>query len=274
MAALEGRSQILIDNVTRLVEGDLLNQMAEQPMVLLRPLGTSVGRVVQNTFVIFLTGNNAQVAADLTRRTLRAGLDANMEASELRTHSDPQLFEHVRDRRGECVAAVLTAVLYYVNAGRPNCLPQIASYGRWSDTVRSLLVHLGLADPCDSMTELRNTDPRRVEMAGVFEAWLDAIEQDLVTRQRDKRGLLTSELISFAENYPDLKAELLEVAADRKGTDKIDPKGLGAKFRKWEGQVALDHKLLVTRDSHTQKPRWRLVPLAEIEQAEIAEKSL
>jgi hypothetical protein len=73
MAALEGRSYIFIDNVTRLIEGDLLCQLAEQPMVQLRPLGTSEGRVVQNAYNIFLTGNNAQVAADLTRRTLRAG---------------------------------------------------------------------------------------------------------------------------------------------------------------------------------------------------------
>jgi hypothetical protein len=263
MSALEGRQIILIDNISRVLQSDTLCQLVEQQQCDLRALGTSKSYIVTNIFSPFVTGINAQIANDLTRRGLRAGLDANMERPEEKQYRDPLLLEHVLQRRGEYIAAALTLVRYYVLAGRPNALPPLASYRDWSDNVRSALVHIGgLADPCETMAEVRQTDPHRVKRAQVFEAWLAAMDNDLMMRA-DSRGLLTPELVRFAEAHPDLKEALLLLGGKRK-PGEIDSNEVGRWLGKNEGTIALGHKLVCDR-SNMQKPRWRLAPLSEVD---------
>jgi putative DNA primase/helicase len=265
MAGLEGRLIILIDNVRRVVQSDLLCQLTEQRLCNLRALGTSVAHEIVNNFCISITGNNAQIAADLTRRGLRSLLDANMENPEQKQHKDPQLLEHVLQRRPELIAACLTVPLYYHAADKPNALPRLASYGEWSDNVRSALVHLGHADSVETMSELRRTDPVRVRRAQVFEAWLRAMKSDLAIQAGKQGGLTTGELVSLAETDPDLREALLEVA-DPKGTGRIDNRELGKWLSREEGTIVLDHKLCCDRETNTQKPRWRLVAITEVEE--------
>jgi putative DNA primase/helicase len=220
---------------------------------------------VVNNFNVFITGNNAQIAADLTRRGLRCLLDANMENPEQKHHKDPQLLEHVLQRRPELIAACLIVPLYYRAAGMPNALPRLASYGDWSDNVRSALVYLGLADPVETMSELRRTDPVRVRRAQVFASWLGVVKSDLAI-QADKHGdLTTGELVTLAETHLDLREALLEVA-DPKGTGKIDNRELGKWLSREEGTIVLGHKLCCDRETNTQKPRWRLIAIAEGEE--------
>jgi len=247
------------------VQSDLLCQLTEQRLCNLRALGTSVGHEIVNNFCISITGNNAQIAADLTRRGLRSLLDANMENPEQKQHKDPQLLEHVLQRRPELIAACLTVPLYYHAARRPNALPRLASYGDWSDNVRSPLVHLGLADPVETMSESRRTDPVRVRRSQVFAALLGAMKSDLAI-QADKHGdLTTGELATLAETHPDLREALLEVA-DPKGTGRIDNRELGKWLSREEGTIVLGHKLCCDRDTNTQKPRWRLIAITEVEE--------
>ena len=61
--------------------------------------------------------------------------------------------------RGSYVAACLTIVRTYLLAGCPGRLPPVASFGAWSDLVRSALVWLGCADPAQSIQEARRNDP-------------------------------------------------------------------------------------------------------------------
>ena len=144
-------------------------------------------------------------------------------------------------------------------------LPRLASYGDWSDNVRSPLVHLGLADPVETMSELRRTDPVRVRRAQVFAAWLSAMESDLVIQADKQSDLTTGELVTLAETDPGLREALLEVA-DPKGTGKIDNRELGKWLSREEGTIVLDHKLCCDRETNTQKPRWRLVAITEVEE--------
>jgi putative DNA primase/helicase len=262
MVALEGRQIILIDNISRVLQSDTLCQLVEQQQCNLRALGTSVPHIVTNIFSPFVTGINAQLANDLTRRSLRAGLDANMEKPEEKQYRDPLLLEHVLQRRGEVIAAALTVARYYVGAGRPNLLPPLASYGDWSDNVRSALVHLGLPDPCETMKELRRTDPYRMKRGQVFEAWLAAMHSDLaMAGLHSDQGLHARDLVQSAQAHAELRDALLEVAKDK--TKEVGVTELGRWLGHNEGSIALDHKLLCNREN-TQKPRWRLVPLSEI----------
>ena len=67
-------------------------------MLQLRPLGTSRMVRVANTFVVLANGNNAEVAADMVRRTIECRLDANMESPEAREFKTNPLATITRNR--------------------------------------------------------------------------------------------------------------------------------------------------------------------------------
>ena len=62
--------------------------------------------------------------------------------------------------RGKYIAACLTICRAYIAAGRPGKLNRLASFGGWSDTVRSALVWLGEADPVKSMDTVEGRGSR------------------------------------------------------------------------------------------------------------------
>jgi hypothetical protein len=258
MAALNGHPIIVIDNVRRLLEGDLLCQLVEQRSLGLRPLGTSDKIDVLNCFTVYATGNNAQVTADLGRRVIRPALDANMANPEKKEHARKRLREEVLARRGEYVAAALTVVLYYRQAGRPNALPWLASYGLWSDNVRSALVHLGLADPVETMGGVQLSDPARMHRTAVFETWAEAATRDLdAVEKMHGRGFLTKELIALASQDGEFRDALFEVAEGRgKKAGELDGGRLGNWLLETEGTIASNYKLLCDRTARN--ARWRL----------------
>ena len=93
----------------------------------------------------YANGNNIIVVGDLCRRVIRSRLDTETERpGDRKFKNNPR--EMVLADRGKYIAACLTICRAYIVAGRPNKLPQLHSYGEWSDTVRSALVWLGEAD--------------------------------------------------------------------------------------------------------------------------------
>jgi putative DNA primase/helicase len=159
---IEGVGVWSIDNVSRFVlGGDGLCQAVERPMYKPRVLGKSEMRERRNTWTIFATGNNLRFKDDITRRVLRAGMDAKMERPELREFkANP--FERVLADRGRYLWAALTVVRAYQVAGRPGRLPRIGdTFAEWSDNVRSAIVWLGYDDPVLSMEAVRADDPSR-----------------------------------------------------------------------------------------------------------------
>jgi hypothetical protein len=59
----------------------------------------------------------------------------------------------MRDRGQYVADAIMRA---YIEAGKPGKLPKLASFDAWSDSIRSALVWLGCADPCDTMERMRD----------------------------------------------------------------------------------------------------------------------
>ena len=90
-SALAGHPIIALDNASGTIEGDLLCQITERPLLQLRPLGTSKLIRVTNTFTVLANGNNAVIAADMVRRTIEYRLDADMESPETRVFRDNPL---------------------------------------------------------------------------------------------------------------------------------------------------------------------------------------
>jgi putative DNA primase/helicase len=168
---LTGQPLISIDNVNGELKGDFLCQAIEQHFLDIRPLGRSdIIRVETGAVTFYATGNNITICGDLCRRVITSRLDAKLENPQLRQFRNNPI-EKILCDRGIYIAACLTICRAYIVAGRPGLLPRLASFGGWSDTVRSALVWLGKADAIDSMEDTRAEDPQRAVLSDLLHAW-------------------------------------------------------------------------------------------------------
>ncbi len=230
---MQGFPVIAIDNVSSGLGGDLLCQVIERPIIRIRPLGKSEIMEIESRATVYANGNNLVIEGDMTRRTILSKLDAGVERPEEREFKfDP--VARVLARRGDYIAAALTVVRAYMQAGQPDKLPPLQSFNAWSDNVRSALVWLRQADPVESIKEVRKNDPYLAQIATVLAAWLA-----LYPGQAISSGEVAAEVAQFgfdAKNYPKhaaLREALLPVAEFR-GT--IETRRLGNWLKKIRGR--------------------------------------
>lgn len=81
---IAGDVMIAIDNCEEPLGGGLLCQAMTQTSLKVRILGSSINAEVPSNATVFATGNNLTLAGDMTRRAIRATLDAGVERLELR----------------------------------------------------------------------------------------------------------------------------------------------------------------------------------------------
>jgi len=171
-ALLDGCSIIAIDNISMDFGGDKICQTVERPLASVRRLGQSDRFEVENRATVFATGNNLILKGDVTRRALVAVLDPRIDRPELRQFQRKPT-DIVFADRGGYIAAALTVVAAYMQAGQPNKLAPLASFEAWSDTIRSALTWLGRADPVETMKRVIDQDPdhqARVEFCRMWAA--------------------------------------------------------------------------------------------------------
>jgi hypothetical protein len=256
---LAGFPLATLDNVNGELGGDLLCQAIERPFIRLRPLGRSDIVEIESRATLFATGNGLRVRGDMVRRSLVSDLDAGMERPELRKfEGDPVAV--VMANRGRYVSACLAIVRAYILAGRPDVLTPIASFGDWSDTVRSALVWLGCADPADSMEQAREDDPELAELREVTSLWRDTLGigggftvKDLADRADERTKTQMGEPTEHA--HPELRDCLLRIAGER---GAISTKRLGYWLRGREGRIVNGFRLAKAGVAHGGAISWCL----------------
>jgi hypothetical protein len=238
-ALMVGQPLICIDNVNGELGGDALCQVIERPIVDIRILGKSEKvRVEGRGATFFCTGNNIVLVGDLCRRVLTTVLDPQMERPELREFKgDP--VAAVLAERGRYIAAALTICRAYIVAGQPERRSRLASFGGWSDTVRSALTWLGEADPVDSLERARSEDPVIGELREMLFAWSETLGLGRtyqftvaeVFEAIDERVYTSGGL---ASPWPRLNSAIQTVAGRR---GKADALRLGYWLRSYKGRI-------------------------------------
>ncbi|MBL8450266.1 MAG: hypothetical protein JNM32_10125 [Dechloromonas sp.] len=250
---LAGDQIILIDNVVGLIRGVFLCQIATQPTVKIRPMGTSAVLDVPTNSTVILNGNNLTLVGDIQRRVMSIGLDAKMERPELR-HFDGDFLEGIRANRGPIVRAALTIIGAYVHAGSPTLedLLPFGSFEEWDAMCRRPLVWLGLPDPLASAEALRDSDPDLEAIRMLMDAWRAKFASDWV-RLADVVDAAMARTGDIYHN-PDLY-DSLQIAC----SEKPNSKRLGNWLRKHHGRI-VDSALFVKSgpDSHSKVAKWRL----------------
>lgn len=247
---MQGSPIIVLDNVNGQLYGDALCQCVERPLVKFRVLGESRMMEIENKTTIFATGNNISLVDDMTRRSILCNLDANVERPELRQFDFDPLAE-ILDNRGQYIADALTVVRAYKLAGSPNKLPKLASFGEWSDLIRSALVWLGYADPLSSMDKVREADGRLDSLRAFVSAWYDVAPGSKKT---------AAEIVDMAMDKVDLQVAMKSFCNPRNTMDGVL---LGNKLKSVLDKVVDGFKIVAEKDPHTKINRWYLQKMGD-----------
>jgi hypothetical protein len=136
----------------------------------IRILGLSRNAETPINATIFATGNNMVIAGDATRRVLLSSTDAGCERPETRVFAD-NVIDIARKRRGELVVAALTVLRAWHMARERVNLSPFGSFETWSYRIREPLVWLGQIDPCETLLDVRKSDPQRDLLIAVLMQW-------------------------------------------------------------------------------------------------------
>jgi len=256
---LSGSSIVSLDNMVHDLEGELLCQIAERPIVRIRVLGQSEMPDCECHTTVFATGNNVNAKGDMVRRTLTCNIEALDERPEKRQFKADAL-GRARAERERYIAAALTVVRAYLAAGAPKACNPVASYGDWSQMVRSPLVWLGEPDPWESVETSRMEDPVLSAIREFFTLWSTYFRLDWPYTVKRMIEIALEEAQQAGNfNTPVLKSFLLTIAAQRGKPDVISPERLGWWLRHTSGRVVIGHRLVKEHDSLSNTIAYRLV---------------
>ena len=251
---LSGAFLISIDNLNGYLGGDFLCQLAERPLVSVRVLGKSETPQIEFRGVLTANGNNLSIMDDMTRRALLARLDPQAERPEDRqfVHSPIDI---ILANRGKYVAAALTVVRAYLAAGLPDKLPSLASYGLWSDRIRSALVWLDATDPVQTMFAARESDPVTAGLRALLLAWREALYNESLTC-----AAIIARLQMFDPAAPNGEAlialrQAVETVAALRGS--LDANNLGYYLRRHRGRP-IDGLRLAGDPDRKNVMQWRV----------------
>lgn len=246
-ALMKNDLMLVVDNITRVVEGDALCTILTEAMWQCRRLGVNDNVTVPTNCLIAMSGNNLTFKGDMTTRAILCRLDAKVERPEERAF-DIDLKKWVPEHRGELVAAGLTILRAFVVAGRPG-LDTFKTFGRfedWSNLVRGALIWLGEGDPCKTRESIIASDSDR-----------DALGRLLDALQSSGEALSAAGIVSADSD--DLRA-----AVDGLGYGN-DAVGLGKFLQFKHGQIVDGVRLEMQRDRKAKVNVYRATKSDELD---------
>jgi hypothetical protein len=172
--AMNGDRVTCIDNLTRPLGSGPLDRAITEPFAKGRILGHSKDVEVELTTVFFATGNNMTFSGDMARRVVPIDMSPACERPEERTDfTHPNLRQWVDDEHPRLLVAALIILKAYIQAGKPKQnITQYGSFEDWSDLVRSALVWLNAADPCEAREGIQaEHDTAYDDLRSLLHAW-------------------------------------------------------------------------------------------------------
>lgn len=137
---------VVLDNVGREIYSDELAQVLTADIWTCRILGTNQSARVANRTVWVANGNNIKVRGDFSSRCYWIRLESKTSRPWERSDFSVQdLRQHVRENRGEIIAAVLTLARGWWAAGQParSAPTQMRSFTEWSRVIGGILEFAG-----------------------------------------------------------------------------------------------------------------------------------
>lgn len=256
---IEGDSIICYDNVEKPFKSASLCSILTQHEYKDRLLGGNETRTVLTNATFLVTGNNLIFMGDISTRSLLCKLDAQLEHPEERSFV-LDLRKHIGQNRADLVNAGLTILRAYRVAGSPSQnIKQFGRFEEWSDWIRSAIVWIGLADPCESRKDIENADPIRILLSLLFTSWYKIFGDRPIKVKEIFHGTNTAinetNTAIDIENYESLREALLELAADSKGC--INQRSLAKKLSAYKNRIESGFRLEQS-GTHQGTALWRI----------------
>jgi hypothetical protein len=234
--ALAGDPVMLLDNVATTFGCSALDSALTARTWKNRILGRSEMTPELPLFTVwFATGNNIGLRGDVMRRIIPCRLEPKVERPEERTDfKQPKLMRYVQDNRPSLVADVLTITRAYFAAGRPDQkLTPLGSFDEWSDVVRSAVVWVIGADPCEAREDLRAADDTATNAAGIIEGWYELTS----TPDVDKK-LTAAQALKLLRDHPTAYGTLREAIMSWSRNDELpSQRAVGIRLNTMRGKV-------------------------------------
>lgn len=276
---LEAPPLVSVDNLEQDLRSETLCQMVERPLVKIRILGKSQMPECEWRGVLFATGNNVNLVADMVRRGLTCQLDAPLEDPWKRKFKFDAL-KRVRENRSKYINAAFTIVLGFLRSKNSVDVSfDNNSFPGWTEFVQKPLVWLGEPDPCTVIDRAKNEDPSRLSAKRFIMTWVDAVEKNeagwgkqmratdiialaMETKSNPVMGANAPELIYLR---PEFHEVLTDVAQGPRGS--IDSRRLGWWLRSLTGRVFFGYRVYL-RSKQEKGNIWSLEQVGEDASAE------
>jgi putative DNA primase/helicase len=247
---LSGVPGFSIDNVSRDVESDLLNRATSQTHLMIRIFGKLEQIEVENSVVVYMTGNNLAVINEQRRRTVRCEMDAGLENPERRDFDGDPINIVLADR-GRFVADVLTIARAYHVSGATTCPYPFNGFAAWSHFVREPLIWLGQADACDTVDMTEKDDPVTMRLHAMVEGWWNCLGAVPTTAAA---AVSRANLEADQNGFYDVLKEQFPV----KGGAGVDTTRLGHWLRKFSGRVSNGKRFIRDDGATGGSVRWKI----------------
>ena len=256
--ALDHPAIIMIDNVTRPIQGSHIESFITAPTIGIRKFGVLEHIKVPNTFVTFYNGNQLQIAADAVRRTVKISLSTDEEHPE---HKRFEFLPHelAAKERPQIVAAALTVIKAFLavpEEQRPELASQMGSFEGWSNLVRRALVWVGEVDPNKSQESIAAEDPARSRRGRLLMSWEAAQFDGLMTS-----GEFLARATALGDDQKALHPRLMEALKDIAWSEK-DQQLSSNRLTRWllkARDIIIDGRVLRSEwDSHSKQLKWKL----------------
>jgi hypothetical protein len=236
-----------------------------------RLLGKSEALHLHSRTIWIATGNNIHLGGDIARRAYWIRLDSNLPRPWLRDSRDfkRELPSWAVEHRHEIVGALLTMACAWFRNGKPVWTGRpLGSYEAWSRTVGGILEYCGMTGFLSNLENLyEQADDEPTQWAVFLSAVFDSFGENNPFSTKS----LTDRIA--AGNAQSLKSALPESIGD--ASDRGFPTRLGRAMRKRRDQIFEIGERLVQlketlRDSHRQKPQWKLSIVTRVSAAPFA----
>jgi hypothetical protein len=166
---------LLIDNLRRRLDSAAVSSALTGQIWEDRVLGVSATMRAPIRCAWVATGNNPALSNELTRRTVRIRLDAGMDRPWLREgFRHPDLRGWVTTHRSELVAAALTLIQGWLQAGRPPGTRTMGQFESWARTLGGILGVAGIPGFLDNLETFYDAaDDESTQWSAFVKAWAD-----------------------------------------------------------------------------------------------------
>ncbi|WP_332445400.1 hypothetical protein [Dehalococcoides mccartyi] len=254
----KGLSVLIIDNVEDKLQSASLASLLTSRLFKGRILGFSDEVVMPNNMTVICNGNNVRLGGDLPRRFIWCRLDAQSARPwqrDKKIFKHPEIIKWTLENRVNIIAAILTIVRGWVNAGMPKVESPVnlGGYEAYSSIIGGVLNFMGIKGFLSNLDKMYDeVDQDTPQWSGFLQTWTDIVKENPVT---------SNELIEYLNKNPDFKAVLPDALSDMEVRNY--GRRLGIALSKRKDMKFPNGLSLVTDGEYRRALKWKVVKATE-----------